>query len=214
MRKNAYRTHQGWCTEVQFRPDIPRKVKRVLAEIANATYINKAKNTYSITHEELARRLQIDVSNVKRAVWWAIDNKWITVCVRGHHGRQQVYHRAVPWDAPRWWHRTPCPTCDGLFTLRSSVKARLVETEFGIVVDPATGEIIDVADLSRGAFSAQNRTPTRTPYIRTTAVLESVTPVTSGTDLVLLTLAESISAMSPGWPGWQFISRDALAVAA
>lgn len=148
-----HRTHQGWVDVVRSRPDIPKRVKRLLLAVADGTYVNKRRNEYAITQTELARRLDVDVSNVKRASWEALDAGWLVLCVRGRNGRQQVLHRSVPWDPPRHWSKTPCPRCGGHLTVR---QAR---------VDRETGEVLEV-----GVRNAPlDRTATRTPYVRTTS---------------------------------------------
>ncbi len=161
--KARHRTHAGWVDEVRYRPDIPKRVKRLLLEVADGTYVVKARNLYSITHEELARRLRVDRSNVKRATWWAIDAGWLIVCQQGHNGRQQTYHRSVPWDPPRYWHRRPCEGCGGNLTVRRVIRARAIDAD-GLLVDPETGEIVEgMAEV--GVRNAPLlRTPTRTPY--------------------------------------------------
>lgn len=165
-----HRTHQGWIDEVAFSTEISKKMKRLLLAVAEATFINKARNEYGITQAELARRLDVDLSNVKRATWEALDLGWLVLCQAGHKGHQQVFHRSVPWDPPRRWSKRPCERCGGHLTVRRAVLVRRIEEESGHIVDPETGEILNVDDLSIGVRNAPlYRTPDRTPYVRTTS---------------------------------------------
>lgn len=204
--KPRHRTHAGWLDEVRSRPDVPKRVKRLLAEVAEGTYVVKARNLYGITHEELSRRLGIDRSNVKRATWWAIDAGWLVVCERGHNGRQQTYHRSVPWDAPRYWAKRPCEKCGGDLTVRRSVRARDVEVD-GMTVDPSTGEIVE--DPEVGVRNAPLlRTPTRTPYVRSTSAPGSQPRDRAKAEAVVVRAPRLVplAARRPGWLGWDFVA--------
>lgn len=183
--RGTHRTHQGWIDEVAHRPDLSKKVKRLLLAVADATYVSRKRNEYSITQVELARRLDVNVSNVKRATWEAIDLGWLVLCQPGHNGRQQVLHRSVPWDPPRYWSRTPCERCGGMPTVRRAVLVRQVEEELGYVVDPETGEVLEVEDLSVAVQNAPlDRTPTCTPYVGSTGASSRDTGYLGSADLI------------------------------
>jgi hypothetical protein len=194
--------------EVRSRPDIPKRVKRLLLEVAEGTYVVKVRNLYSITHVELAERLGVDLSNVKRATWWAIDAGWLVICVRGHNGRQQVYHRSVPWDAPRYWHTRPCETCGGYFTVRGAARGREVESD-GVLVDPDTGEVVEDDPHEVGVRNAPLlRTPTRTPDRGSTSA-PNPSP-SAGIKTAALTLDTkkliALASRSQDWAGWQAVA--------
>lgn len=195
----AHRTHQGWIDEVGHRPELSKKMKRLLLTVADATYVSRKRNEYCITQVELARRLDVNVSNVKRATWEALDLGWLVLCQSGHNGRQQRFHRSVPWDPPRYWSRTPCERCGGWPTVRRAVLVHQAEESTGYVVDPDTGELLEVegltvgvrnAPLEDGSVGVQNapldRTPTRTPYVCSNG--------TSSRDPRYIALADDIAA--------------------
>lgn len=168
-----HRTHQGWIDEVGHRAGLSKKVRRILIAIADATYVNKRRNEYGITQAELARRLDVDASNVKRATWEALDLGWLVLCQTGHNGRQQVFHRSVPWDPPRHWSKTPCPRCGGHLTVRQ------------VRVDRETGEVREV-----GVRNAPlDRTPTRTPYVLTTSAPSGARDYTTEADAIAAAIA-------------------------
>lgn len=192
-RRPPHRSHDGWIDEVRARPEIPRRVKRLLVTLVeNGTYRNKKMNQYAATREVLAGILEISTRNVQRSLVTAVDDGWLVVCVRGQKGRQQVYHRSVPWDPPQRWTVRPCPTCAWR---RRDHRLRVD----GLVVNSDTGEV--QGDETSPYFVSLNVSPSSSPHMAHRPV-----PETSKNAVFDLSRLVALTSREPSWAGWQAVA--------
>lgn len=187
MSRPRHRTHTGWLDEVLFRPEIPRRVKKMFtALLEHGTYRNKAMNQYACTRTRLAELLEIDERNVQRSIVWAIDTGWLVICVRGQKGRQQVYHRSTPWDHPRYWKAKPCPTCQWRSRGGRAGVQSPNTTPVPVHVDNETGEIQGDDLGSPGTRCTTSGTPVQGGDSTAYNVSQNVSPICSTSARVIV----------------------------
>ena len=102
---------------------------RTMAETAewlinNATWSDRVGNRYGMTREQLAFWLRIKHErNARKRIKELRDAGWIVLCIPGHNGQQQVFHRSVPWNPVRYWpvskaRPLTCPHCGWRYCAR------------------------------------------------------------------------------------------------
>jgi hypothetical protein len=104
-----HRFHDGWLDAVHHAASVtPAMAQTADVLIGMATWEDRKANRYGMTRERLAFWLRIKhEKNAGKRIKALRDAGWIVLCLPGHNGQQQVFHRSVPWDPVTKWS----PTC-------------------------------------------------------------------------------------------------------